>query len=395
MMNKRKILAWLLLLMMGLMLLTAAAPAEDAAEAEELYTISDEQGNTITSFIGSCDVGDEYISGDNKHYRVKTVDDAQKTAVFELIGDADMPDVSWLDMTDSSTPVAAVGTKKVAMYNTHSDESYIKGDGTESVKDHGGIYDIAKELASEMEALGVTVERSDAMHHPHDAGAYRRSRQTAVQLLKGQPSAIFDVHRDGIPNPEEYAVTIGNEKMTKIRLLVGKGNQNKDANMSFAKQIKAVADKLYPNLIKDIYMGKGSYNQDLAPRAILLECGTHTLSKDRVTNTMPILAEVLYKSLYGGVTGSAGASDVSGSSKAADNNKKAVASNENAPQTVEGADKSNEGSGMVVWLIIALVVGIGAFAFISTGGKGGMNKFGRSFSEMSGGLFGKKPPRDK
>ena len=47
--------------------------------------------------------------------------------------------------------------------------------------------------------------------------------------------------------------------MSKVRLLVGKGNQNKDANLSFAKQIKAVADKMYPGLIKDIYMGKGAW----------------------------------------------------------------------------------------------------------------------------------------
>ena len=69
--------------------------------------------------------------------------------------------------------------------------------------------------------------------------------------------------------------------MSKVRLLVGKSNQNKEANLSFAKQIKAVGDKLYPKLIKDIYMGKGTYNQDLAPRSVLLEFGTHTLSKER------------------------------------------------------------------------------------------------------------------
>ena len=89
-----------------------------------------------------------------------------------------------------------------------------------------------------------------------------------MELLKGQPGAIFDIHRNGVPDPDEYATTIGNEKMSDVRLLVGKGNQNKDANLSFAKQIKAVADKMYPGLIKDIYMGKGAYNQDLAPRSV-------------------------------------------------------------------------------------------------------------------------------
>ena len=141
-------------------------------------------------------------------------------------------------------------------------------------------------------------------------------------------------------------MTIGNEKMSKVRLLVGKGNQNKDANLSFAKQIKAVADKMYPGLIKDIYMGKGAYNQDLAPRSVLLEFGTHTLPKERVLASTGPMSEVVYKALYGGVTGSAGASD---------------ASRAPASETVEGADQDNNGAGWAVWLVVALVAGLGLF----------------------------------
>ena len=171
---------------------------------------------------------------------------------------------------------------------------------------------------------------------------------------------------------EEYAVTIGGEKMSKVRLLVGKSNQNREANLSFAKQIKAVGDKLYPKLIKDIYMGKGTYNQDLAPRSVLLEFGTHTLSKERVLRSTGPMAEVCYKALFGGVTGSAGASDVSGSKSA-----------ENVP-----ADQSNKGSGAAVWIILALLLGVGLFAFLSTGGRGGLGKWKDSLSEMTGGFFG-------
>ena len=50
---------------------------------------------------------------------------------------------------------------------------------------------------------------------------------------------------------------------------------------------------------------------------------------------------------------------------------------------------------MLCALVVALVAGLGLFAFLSTGGRGGMSKFGRSLSEMTGGLFGKKPPRDE
>ena len=127
-------------------------------------------------------------------------------------------------------------------------------------------------------------------------------------------------------------------------------------------------------------MGKGAYNQDLAPRCVLLEFGTHTLSKQRALASTTPMSEVIYRALYGGVTGSAGASDVSGQSSG-------TAAGAETP-----AAKDNKGSGAIIWIIVALVVGLGLFAFLSTGGKGGMNKFGRSFSEMTGGLFGKKPP---
>lgn len=357
-----------------LLLLCCLLPLCALADSDDVYQITDSDGQTLTWYCGPCEQGDEYISGDNRHYRIVSVDEANHTAAAEYLGTADLPDVSWLDM-QASQPVSAMVQRKIALYCTHSDESYIKGDGTQSSEKRGGIYDVAKAFGQKLEDLGVTVERSEETHHPHDAGAYRRSRQTAVSLLKSAPDAIFDLHRDGIPDPDEYAVTIGNEKMSKVRLLVGKGNQNRDANLSFAKQIKAVGDKIYPGLIKDIYMGKGTYNQDLAPRSVLLEFGTHTLSKERVLASAGPMSQVVFKALYGGVTGSAGVSDTNGK----------------AAQTTEGADKDNTGASWAIWLLVALVLGLGLFALLSTGGNGAMGKWGRSFREMTGGLFGKKP----
>ena len=279
--------------LIGVLLAAFLLPLSSLAEAggqsalelpDEVFSLFDGQGLLVTRVCGECDVDDEYINADNQHFRVTEVNREQRSGKVELLGTIELPDVSWLDVEEGSMPVSAGAgrARKIALYCTHSDESYKEGDGYSSTKGHGGIYDIAKAFAGHLENMGVTVERSTETHHPHDAGAYRRSRQTAVALLKGNPDAIFDLHRDGIPDPDEYTVTIGNTKMTKVRLLVGRGNQNREANLNFAKQIKAVADKIYPKLIKDIYMGKGSYNQDLSPRAILLEFGTHTVSKERV-----------------------------------------------------------------------------------------------------------------
>jgi len=374
-MMKRSFLIFTVLLM----LLPCFANAENV-----VFTLKDENGNILTYYCGECDIGDEYISHENNHYRIKFVDSKEKTAIAELLGPADMPDVSWINPQES-LPVAALREKKIALYCTHSDESYIEGDGTESIEGRGGIYDIANAFAGELEQLGAAAEISDNTHLPHDAGAYRRSRQTAVELLKSQPNAIFDIHRDGIPDPDEYTTTVGGEKMSMVRLLVGKSNQNKEANLSFAKQIKAVADKTYPGLIKDIYMGKGSYNQDLAPRSVLLEFGTHTISKDMVLKAVKPMSESVYKALFGGVIGSAGTSDVS--------SRKQTQPEENVKEFTP-ASEDNTGSSWGIWLILGLIIALGVFAFLSTGGRGGMRKWGRSISEMTGGLFGKRPRKE-
>jgi stage II sporulation protein P len=356
-----------------MLVLLLLLPACGLAEEEAVYRLMDEKGRYITSVCYPPEKGDEYIAGDNAHYEVTDVNEKELTAQIKQIGTFELPDVSWIE-TDDSVAVSTLGKeKKLALYCTHSDESYKNGDGETSDKNMGGIYDVAKQLAADLEDKGVTVAQSDNKHHPHDAGAYRRSRQTAVQLLKTAPDAIFDIHRDGIPDPDEYAVTLGGEKVSKVRLLVGRSNQNMAANKQFATQLKAVADKVYPGLIKDIFIGKGAYNQDLYPRSVLLEFGTHTLSKDRVLKSTEMMSDVIYRTLYGGVTGSAGASDVGqGGGVAAEDN--------------EGA-----GSG-IVWAIGLFAAAIVVFAFISTGSKSGaMEKIKHTASEMTGGLVGKKP----
>ena len=138
-----------------------------------------------------------------------------------------------------------------------------------------------------------------------------------------------------------------------------------------------MADKQYPGLVKDIFIGKGTYNQDLAPHAILLEFGTHTISKERVLNSTEMMAKVVSNTLYGPQTGSAiseksakGTSDIQ-----------------------KSAAKDDKGvSGGVIFLIVAVVAGVLIFALAQTGGGKAMGeKIGRNISEMTAGLFGRKP----
>lgn len=371
---------WMIMLLIVLLMFSNAL-AED-----KTWTLMTEEGTYLTRICYEPSVGDTYISAKNTQYEVIKI--TGEKAVLREMGTVSMPDVSWLD-ADTALPVISLGQdRRIALYCTHSDESYEPSDGLYSDPKRGSIYEIAHLLADALNEDGIQADVADETHHPHDAGAYRRSRQTAVKLLKGMPDAIFDVHRDGIPDPDEYAVAIGGRKASKIRLLVGRGNQNMEVNKEFALQIKAVADKVYPGLIKDIYMGKGTYNQDLTPKSLLFECGTYTLEKERVAASMPMLANVVSRALYGGVVGSAGRSD------AADNAPRDDRITQGEPDPKPAEEPSGSGAG-IIWLVGLAVAGLVIFGFAATGsGRGAANKIGRNISEMTGGLLGKKPPKE-
>jgi stage II sporulation protein P len=346
---------------------------------DNYYTVKLESGEALFTVGAAVYVDDQYISGDNKRYVVTQVDAENYTATARYDSDEEMPAIDWLKPAFapvSSDTSGGSGDRLIAIYATHTDESYVPSDGTSSEDDGGGILDVADALKSAFEKQGVTAVIDTTSHLPHDSGAYRRSRQTAVSLMKKMPDALIDVHRDGIPSAEEYLTEVEGVDTTQVRLLVGRSNQNSEANKEFAKSIKAVADEQYPGLIKDIFIGKGTYNQDLTPNAILLEFGTHTTSKERAIKATDMIATSMTSVLYG-----SGAAD-------------GVGSNTGSKAAVQSGN-SGVGKG-ILFLVIFVVVAALAYAFLATGsGKGMMEKLKRNTSELTGGLLGKKPDNDR
>lgn len=336
-------------------------------------------GEILTYVGGSVYTDDEYISGDNGHYRITSVDSQNLTAQAEYLGQ------EAFSRTDESALLVNSQSKDklIGMYCTHSDESYEKGDGKSSDEQWGGIYDVATELKSQLESQGIKVDLDYATHFPHDSGAYTRSRSTAISLLKQMPDALLDVHRDGGVPPEQYRTEIEGDKITKVRLFVGKRNQNSSANKNLAKTIKATADEMFPGFIKDIYMGKGNYNQELAPNSILLEFGTNGSNKEEVLGSTKYMAQVLSQAIYG-------TSGTGGGNESANNQRGAATA---APQTTPIVQQSKGAWSGIGW-VLGIVVGGGLlFLLLTKGGRRFGSKVGRSVSELTGGLFGKKPEK--
>ena len=291
------------------------AKAQQDEREDGFFELFDEAGNILTRTGRILGVGDGYIEADNRYYVVERIDgDKIITKFKETI---ELPEVEleaqaptqgtllarwWIRARQLAADLVQSQGRgkgdsdnrdtKVAIYATHSDESYVPTSGTAS-EEEGDILDVAKALGKALEDLGYTVQISDNSHLPRDGEVYLRSRRTASQLLQQyQPDTIIDVHRDAVP-AEVYETTVNGKEMVKVRLVVGKQNQNREAIMEYAKRIKSVADKQFPGLVDGILHAQGNYNQDLSPKAILMEFGTHLTSKDKAEAAARLMARVL------------------------------------------------------------------------------------------------------
>ncbi len=369
---KKVLSGCLMMVLITLALIPNTALADDWFEPDPgYYTLMDDSKKELTVMAREISVDDEYISGDNKHYIVTKVDRKKREAHTRLIGEITLPAVS----QDDSIAAAQQKDGNILLYCTHNSESYVPSDGEESTEGDGGINDVAKSLADNLKERGINAVFKKESHDPHDAGAYRRSRQTAIKLIKeNMPvQAVFDIHRDAVPK-DHYVTKVDGQNMSMIRIVLGRRNQNRDANEELAKKIKSVADKAYPGLIKDIFIGKGGYNQELSPRSLLLELGTHENSKKAAQKSTAYLAEVISKSMYGG-------SVKEHSQDTEDDDREAEDSNDNETKITpinRDAETKPEGSGGrsgIIWLLVIVVVGFGAFLFISMGGRELRSKF--------------------
>ena len=348
---------WIAGLCAALMLALPTACAENDGDC--VYTLLNADGEVLTRRAGRMYVDDEYISGDDKLYRVAFVDDVACTATAEELGTA-VPDEQAFAAFQGALAEKEDNDKLICMYSTHSDESYVPSDGASSLWENAGIYDVGGALKKNLESRGITVEYSDKSFLPHDADAYNRSRSTVEDYVKKGPDAIIDIHRDGV-DADEYETEVDGEDTSMVRLFVGRSNQNAAENKAFAQKLKAAADKAYPGLIKDIFIGRGNYNQELYPQAILLEFGTYEIEKEKAISATDYMAEVIDEVLYG--------------------------------PSAEASTGGRNGAAAkgITWAIVIALIGAAIYALFATGSLGGMwKKLGRGASEMTAGVFGKK-----
>lgn len=328
-------------------------PCSITTAQEKSYQMIDEMTGNLVYVTGwKIRVGDEFLTVDNKRYEIVKIQGEQ--AKVRYIGEIKLTKY-WLEREGQlkhpflSVAMANEKIKKVAVYHTHSDEAYIPSDGTESDENgNGGILKVGNVFSEILEQNGIESIHSTTSHIPHDDMAYERSRRTVVQLLKEQPDAIFDIHRDATP-PEAYQAKVAGEDIAQVQLVVGKYGPTGKEIEEYALQMKAVSDNQYPGLVKGIFFAKGGdYNQDLHPKSMLVEVGSHTNNRVEAERGITLLANTIPAVL--GVTST---------------------NNNNTKEENTGVDTKSSGiSGSVKsmgYIVAFLVAGVIIFIFISTG----------------------------
>lgn len=349
----RKRLLLLLFMSIFIFVLSGYVLAEEEMSGNKYFSLVDEKNRVINQTGTKVYPGDIFIAADNSKYRVEEVTGTTARCIYQ--GQEPMPSLDSITKSQASLggqaiPVLGKGKQPtIAVYHTHSDESYVPSDGKESINGKGGIYDVGASFVKQLQAQGFKVDYNTDNHNPHDINAYSRSRKTASALLKDMPVAIIDVHRDSTP-PGEYQASVKGQDVTKVKLVVGRSNPNSKTNMEFAKRLKVAMDKKEPGLSEGIFVGKGAYNQDLSPRAMLIEVGAHTNSKAEAERGVKLFAQVLPS-----VLGVAGTTPSGSTSSKVDAAKKPLQQND-----------QGSGTAIVVILIIAAVV-IGGFFLLNRG----------------------------
>jgi len=346
------------ILIASLLLCTIMTPSYAESPTKNGYvSFVDENGSTVYITGWETQVGDQCITENNKRFEVVSLEG--EIAYVKLIGEVDLsqygPPANNVALGILRPHIAwAQGKGKVAIYHTHSDESYVPTDGKESILGAGGIYKVGDAFASALQTNGMEVFHSDAKHDPHDNMAYERSRRTAVDLLKQGPDAIFDVHRDAVP-PEVYSTTINGQDVSKVQLVVGKYGATGKQIEDYALQIKAVADNQHPGLIKGIFFAKGGdYNQDLFPKSMLLEVGAQSNTRESAEKGVALFADVIPSVL--GTTGAGNNNAVATPNP--------VDGSTGLGTTTAGPSGATKSMG---WIVGLFILGIAAFLFLSTG----------------------------
>lgn len=203
---------------------------------------------------------------------------------------------------------------RVLIIHTHACESYTPDKYDTFIPTYDdrntdvryNVVRVGDEIANALESHGISVIHDRTLYDaPEYSGAYSRSYASVCEYLKKYPDIeiVLDIHRDALNDPGKTKYKLVCNEMAQLMFVVGTdGNGEKhpnwENNFSFALKLQKTANKLVPGIARPIKLTAGSYNQFVAPGAIIVEIGANGNTLSEANATGRLLAECLAKVLY-------------------------------------------------------------------------------------------------
>ena len=211
------------------------------------------------------------------------------------------------DNKDSENKEMSSDDPIVYIYNSHDTEEYLSS--------YFNVYNIKPDvkiasyyLKEKLEDLGIkTIVENQKIKDILNKNkwvyrySYQASRIYLEEAKKNNPTLKYfiDLHRDS-SSKETTTTTIDGKSYAKVMFLVGLEHDNYEANLKVASSLNDMIKLKYPSISRGIYKKSGPgvngiYNQDFDSNCILIEVGGQYNSILEVSNTIDVLARILYE----------------------------------------------------------------------------------------------------
>ncbi len=195
---------------------------------------------------------------------------------------------------------------QILIYHTHASEAYIDSKSGVQADTVVGAGNYLTEL---LEKMGYIVYHDKTAYDKKANGednrnyAYSTARPNVEKILEENPSieVVIDLHRDSGP---KRVATVNGKDTCQIMFFNGLcrdqngpierlDNPNLKDNLAFSLQAALVGRNLYPGFVHRNYLKNYRYNQHLAKRYLLIECGTVNNTVQEAYNAMEPLSVIL------------------------------------------------------------------------------------------------------
>lgn len=205
----------------------------------------------------------------------------------------------------------------VLVLHTHTSEGYLPEASTYLEGDLGNItytqnseqnvLAVGKAFIAALNKNGITAIHCTVMHDASGlSGSYERAAESIQFFLTHYPSIryVVDLHRDAILTADgEYvkaATEIDGKRVAQILPVVGSDaggweHERWEGNLALALQLREELNQNGRNLCRPPMLRTHTYNQELAPYAILLEIGTGANSIEEAIAAATLAGEAFAK----------------------------------------------------------------------------------------------------